>query len=433
MSANSTLAADLSRIRHDPEKGSICVHLKEDARCPYPALLGRLSGPALAMLDWSEQKNEANTGTVFCGDYSNKWLDAGDYFVEILVIYCEDFGIGAIERVNSEKTWLEAGFAKRCVEDAPHNRITRKQGSKISITVSTEGKGSYRLGRWVRREGLPNRPLFTRMQPLECVDPENGYRTLHHPPKWCKPLINRDKPGGKHLWRFKEGKEIVGLPEYKFQWRMNITEAELVERLRKRLHSASMPFPKICAVGDSHSRMMFDRSLPQLNLTGLFHFVQSYWIVPRKIRAKIRKTQCDRIFIQIGQWPPSWYTQGKPFSFDKYYKKMKAHVENTLAELENKTEARIYLPTIDQGPLMGLINDCKDWRTPTVLNGYSMVNQMIERDLNTTKVKYMDINFIISTHWDGGLDWGHLLEDVRYRKTIYMTALILGELEGLGD
>mmetsp|Transcript_34301 Transcript_34301/g.83231 ORF Transcript_34301/g.83231 Transcript_34301/m.83231 type:complete len:627 (-) Transcript_34301:279-2159(-) len=429
--ANSTIVADLSKIWHDPEKGSVCVQLKENARCPHPALLGRLSGPALAILDWNEQKTEEHTGTVLCGDYSNKWLDAAEYFVEIIVLYCEDFGVGAMERVNNETIWMGAGFKKKCIEDAMYNRITAKEGSKINITSSTEGKGTYRLGRWVRRAGIPLRPLFTRYQPVGCTDPKKGYKVLQPLPEWCEPFTRRDKPDtGKYLWRSKKGATTVGLPEYEFQWRMTITEVELIERLRKRLRDKSKRLPKICAIGDSHSRMMEERSLPQLNLTGIFDFIQSYWVAPRKIGPKVVTAQCEKIFVQIGQWAPSWYTKGQPFSFAKYHKKMKQHVENALKVLENKTDAKIYLPTIDQGPLMGRVNACNDWRTPTVLDGYSRVLQIIERDLavNTSKVEYIDTNFIISTHWDGHPDWAHLLEDVRYRKTIYIVALILGEL-----
>ena len=290
-----------------------------------------------------------------------------------------------------------------------HNRITAKEGSVITITLPTEGKGNYRLGRWVRRVGIPSRPLFTRYQPVGCTDPRKQYKGLEPLPEWCEALVRRDKPNtGKYLWRSKKGaEEVFGLPEYEFQWRMNIMEEELVERLNKRLHDASKRLPKICGIGDSHSRMMEERSLPQLNLTGIFDFLQSYWVAPRNIAGKVRKAKCDKIFVQIGQWAPSWYTKGKPFSFEKYHKKMKLFMENALKVLENNTNAKIYLPTIDQGPLMARVNACNDWRTPTVQDAYSKVLQIIQRDLAATtgKVEYIDTNFIIYTHWDGHLDW----------------------------
>jgi len=429
---SSTISSDVSKIVHDQDEGSICVHLKAGARCPHPALIGRLSGPALAILDWKERHNEVGTGTVLCGDYSNKWLDAGDYFVEILVLYCEDFGVGVLERVGNETAWKEKGFASKCVEDALNNRITGKEGSKITIPASIDGKGNYRLGRWVRRAGLPVRPLYTRFQPKECANPKKAFRPLDPLPEWCKPLTNRDQPdGGHHLWNFKEGDEVFGLPEYEFQWRMEISEDELIERLRKRLHDKSMPLPKICAVGDSHSRHMWDRSLPQLNLQGMFEYVLHYSVTREGIASKIANKRCDQVFIQVGQWAPSWYTKGDPVSFANYYSLLKEHVQNVSKVLENNPKGKVYLPTIDQTPLLGRINACNDWRTPTVMDGYSFLNKQIVQALNSSRVEFIDINFIVYPPYDGHPDWIHLLEDVRYRKTIYMTAFILDELEAL--
>ena len=151
--------------------------------------------------------------------------------------------------------------------------------------------------------------------------------------------------------------------------------------------------------------MMEERSLRQLNLTGIFEFIQSYWIAPRAIAHKVVRAKCDKLFVQIGQWAPSWYTRGKPFSFEKYHKQMKGHVGNALKVLENNTDAKIFLPTIDQGPLTARVNACNDWRTPTVQDGYSKVLQVIERELNTSRVEYIDTNFIIYSAYDGHGDW----------------------------
>mmetsp|Transcript_17412 Transcript_17412/g.42676 ORF Transcript_17412/g.42676 Transcript_17412/m.42676 type:complete len:565 (+) Transcript_17412:74-1768(+) len=422
---NSTIATDIIRIWHDPDSRSVCVHLKEDARCPYPALLGRLSGPALAILDWKEMEAKAGTaGTVVCGDYSNKWLDAGEYFVEIIVLYCEDFGVGAIQRINNETAWLGAGLATRCVEDVMSNRITSKTENTLEISSPTEGSGNYRIGRWVRRKGLPLRPLFTRFQPWECFNSPNSSNR-----EMCIEAIYRDVPG-RYLWRDYQGKDIRGLPEYEFQWGLNLTESELLTRLRQRLNDSSTSLPKICAVGDSHSRYMTKHTLPFLNLTGMFTYIRSNWPDPNNIARRLKGENCDKLFVQVGQWPASFYAN-PPFSFGTYYDKVKLHVQNILKTLENNPNGMVYLPTLDQGPLMGRIDNCSDWRTPTMMDGYSFVNQMIEKELNTTRVKYVDINFIIYPLWDGHVDWQHLLDDARYRKTIYMTALMLGELDGL--
>mmetsp|Transcript_17409 Transcript_17409/g.42659 ORF Transcript_17409/g.42659 Transcript_17409/m.42659 type:complete len:472 (+) Transcript_17409:394-1809(+) len=423
---NSTISTDINRVWHDPQSRSVCVHLKEDARCPHPALLGRLSGPALAILDWKEMEAKDTTaGTVLCGDYSKKWLDAGEYFVEIIVLYCEEFGVGAMERMSNETAWLGAESATRCVEDIRNNRITSKSENTIEISSPMEGSGNYRIGRWVRRKGVPLRPLFTRFQPKECINPPNRQAQ-----KLCHTVTNRDRPRGG-FWREYKSMDIYGLPEYEFQWGLNLTESGLITRLQQRLKDTSTYLPKICAVGDSHSRYMTRWSLSALNLTGMFQNVGSNWPDPNNIESKLEGMHCERLFVQVGQWPASFQTRGHPFSFGKYHDQVKQHVQNILKTLENNPNGMVYLPTLDQGPLMGRIDNCSDWRTPTMMDGYSFVNQMIEKELNTTRVKYVDINFIIYPLWDGHVDWQHLLDDARYRKTIYMTALMLGELDGL--
>ncbi|CAJ1962048.1 unnamed protein product [Cylindrotheca closterium] len=429
---NSTVDTDIVRIWHDPYSGSVCIHLKEDARCPHPALLGRLSGPALAILDWKELEIDgAVAGTMLCGSYSNKWLDAGEYFLEIIVLYCEDFGVGTIGRIHDNNITAWFNTTLRCnVEDPMNNRITSKTNSTILITSPTSGTGNYRIGRWVRRKGLPLRPLFTRSQPKPCF----GKRLSAELQEQCSAFTGRDIPS-KGLWRDYQGEDIRGLPEYEFQWGLNITTtgdgAELIDRLRQRMHENST-FPKMCAVGDSHSKRMVRDTLPVANLTGMFRYIGSNWPQPGQIEAKLSGSGCEKLFVQIGQWPASIHTGGNPFKFGKYHDQVKEHVQNILKTIENNTDGMIYLPTLDHSPLNGRITRCTDWRTPPTMDGYSFVNQLIEHELkNTSKVKYIDTSFIIYTHWDGPQDWQHLAEDVRYEKTLFMAALLLGELDGL--
>ena len=52
---NSTVAKDISLIWHNQRDNTICLRWRSGARCPYPSLIGRLSGPALAILEWQQQ------------------------------------------------------------------------------------------------------------------------------------------------------------------------------------------------------------------------------------------------------------------------------------------------------------------------------------------------------------------------------------------
>lgn len=424
MDKNSTIASDIGKIWHDPDSMTICVSLKQTARCPHPALLGRLSGPALAILEWKEVRlfpivDSDDIGTVLCGGYGHYWLDPGDYFVEIIILHCKDFGVSALQRTNNLTAWMEANHKYDCVEDANHNRITSKEGkSVIHIPTLTRGRDKYRQGRWIRNPQFTSKPLVTRYQPVECFREKPAEGSSME--LYCDSITERDTEGRK------DGREVTGLYEYEFQWNMNVSEQTIVERLRHRLHSNDSRLPNVCALGDSHSLYMKGITLPLLNLTGLFSYVRSVWFSPKKITKIISEFNCDIFFVQVGQWPASHKSGGYPFSFRKYHDKLKQMLEKIL---EYNPKAIIYLPTIDQTPLMSCVNECIDWRTPTLLDGYSYVNQMVVKELNMDQVKYMDTNFIINTHWDGGTDWQHLMEIVRSRKTIYASAIMLGETQ----
>lgn len=203
-----------------------------------------------------------------------------------------------------------------------------------------------------------------------------------------------------------------------------MSEEKLVEKLRQRLRDKNTP--RICSVGDSHSHYISKFTLPLLNLTELVpqHIATSFPNPDKIIELLSEFEKCDVYFTHVAQWPASWYAGKSPFSFGKYYEKVKQHVENILKFNPNAT---VYLPTAEQCPLMWKINQCKDWRAPTLMDGYSHVLQMIEKDLNTPQVKYIDTNFIIYTHWDGAPDWQHLPEVVRTRKAIYLLSVLLGE------
>lgn len=98
---------------------------------------------------------------------------------------------------------------------------------------------------------------------------------------------------------------------------------------------------------------------------------------------------CTTFIIAAGQWPSSkqaWDNKnyGKPFSFQKFYKGLSAIVQDPkIFDIDPKIN--IYLRTIHLNPLGDLISDCgveqrpKDWRSPTVIDGYNLlVKEIVE-------------------------------------------------------
>ncbi|CAJ1937850.1 unnamed protein product [Cylindrotheca closterium] len=419
----STLANDISRIWHEPIENRVCVEMMENATCPHPALWGRLSGPALAILDWTTEKNQNSTANVLCGSYNDSWLDAGDYYVEIVVLYCDDFGVKTMNKKKNITDWFHEDLRPKCVENAQYNRITSIHQSYITVVASTTGAGNSRIGRWVKRPGSRSQPLFTRYQPVGCVEASGtGYKPQNPLPKWCNMFVNRDEIHATT-------ERVGGLPQYDFQWGMNTTDSELTTRIQHVFRNESSRLPFFCAIGDSHSRFVVMRSVKQLEVRGLMTFIRHQWPNASAIGPKMLQKNCGVVIIQIGQWPASISSGGYPFSFARYYNEMKLHVQAVLDAVKDIPHAKVYLPSVDLGPLMGAINLCRDWRTPTVLGAYSFVLQLIASELNNPKLEYIDTRFIIETHWDGGPDWLHLQEEVRLRKTMYILAIAMAEIE----
>lgn len=298
-------------------------------------------------------------------------------------------------------SWFNQSLVPKCVETAEFNRITGIQ-SRIRIPRSQRGVGDFRLGRWVKRRKLKSRPLFTRYQPAGCVEPsrKGGYIPINPVPEWCSLVTDRD------IANFSTG-TFVGLPEYEFHWGEKRKESEVVASLHDVYYnqSWSATHKKICVVGDSHSRFVVTRSAKALGVRGIMVYVKQQWPDPFSIQSKLLERHCESVLIQIGQWQASWIAGSDPFSFGRYYTQMRVLVDTILKVLEygNVTNPKIYLPTHDLSPLMGAVNACKDWRTPTVMSTYSYILQLIASEFEN--VEFIDTNFIIQTHWDGNPDW----------------------------
>lgn len=108
-----------------------------------------------------------------------------------------------------------------------------------------------------------------------------------------------------------------------------------------------------------------------------------------RIKQAYQLFNCTTFIIAAGQWPSSkqaWDNEkyGKPFSFQKFYKGLSAIVQNPkIFDIDPKIN--IYLRTIHLNPLGDLISDCgvekrpKDWRSPTVIDGYNLlVKEIVE-------------------------------------------------------
>ena len=114
---NSTIASGIRDIWHIPSEQTICIETQTNASCPRPAFIGRLAGQSIAMLDWKKQNDERFGLSMRCGSYHDRWLSSGTYFLDIIVLFCEDFGVNSLSKAKNESDWLSFDFKNTCMED----------------------------------------------------------------------------------------------------------------------------------------------------------------------------------------------------------------------------------------------------------------------------------------------------------------------------
>ncbi|KAL3926659.1 MAG: hypothetical protein SGBAC_013386 [Bacillariaceae sp.] len=405
---NSTLASEIKALWNFPSKQTICIELENNARCPNPAFLGRLSGPSLAMLDWSREKDQMNGEWLHCGSYEDQWLSAGTYFVEVIILFCKDFGINS-QRINvNESAWLSFDFKDRCMEDPNHNRIT---GSDSYIVMEAEQKTASRptpKGRWV----LPTTPdsysgpLYHRYQPRGCL-------------RYPNQKICENPTDGTALW------------SHYFEW-----EGKVGERWRKKLTIArdSQNFPKVCFFGFSHSREL-ESAFERLGLGKHAAHVKAKY--PEDITAALLNHSytvrgCTALVIAVAQWPGSRF-QGFPYLFDRFYSGMK-QIVGTATELfaNKKDDVKVYMRSIHEIPISDRTGSCpmSDWRSPVVMHGYNhLVKKAVQEiqqqnEVGNKIIRFLDTSFITSPMWDSAPDWGHFPLNVTDEEALFMASVV---------
>ena len=87
-------------------------------------------------------------------------------------------------------------------------------------------------------------------------------------------------------------------------------------------------------------------------------------------------------------------------------------------------KAPIYARSINYNPMKDMIVSCppKDWRNPTVIDGYNAILRSICNDLN---IPFLDANFIIGPIWDSSPDWCHLSDKGNQAEALFIASSIL--------
>lgn len=424
----ATIANDTISIEHVPEESAIIVALNPDGRCTKPYLRGRLSGPALVLLEWSFSSLDSITTRTskMVGKYQVPI--SGTYFLEIIIITCQDFSHD-----------LDFDFQTTCVEDVRKHRLTE---SNTKLHIPRNNDKTTMPGFWLHRQPqggeYDHKSMHTRFQPRGCMrvgDPT--HEDFAHPPAHCSEptSLDRFEPYATFEYNLQEEGRSKWVHLYP-----STVDSNTKELLQANQHT------KICLVGASHSRTLKASMVQYHNITMARNNIEIEWInvkhpynVNNKTIATLIVAKCDKIILGVGQWPAS-FSGNNPTLFQAY----KIQFRNMLSRLQFflGEDVAIFARTIHYNPLSAMISGyCppKDWRSPPVIDGYNSIIRQACHDVSAESststgkrlpsIQFVDTNFIVAPFWDASVDWGHVCQKASHVEAWYLLAISLGLID----
>jgi hypothetical protein len=377
MNPESAIASDVLGGWHNPKEGSIIIDFNRTGRCPRPVLRGRLSGPALVMVEW---KYLDDSTTTVQGNYQVPF--SGTYYLEIIVLLCHGW-----KRTTD--------FQGICLEDPVHHRVTELN---TSIQVSRAQKGAHEMY-WVPNPRISNatstaiQPLYTRFQPQGCKSgPER-------------------QPSEDQLERCHGSIDLSRFTPYSLQW-------DTDELKQKIVNTTS----KICLIGASHSGVMMNYLNKIVKRRVTVANSNFPYDVTRKVVEDLKRKGCQKIVIGVGQWSAGW-PEDEPTLFPAYETQMSTLLEN----IQDIGGITIFLRSIHYNAIGDKIGGCPpaDWRSPPVIDGY---NRILKRVSKNFGVEFIDTNAIIGPVWDSAPDWCHYRNEAGEKDALYIAGRVLGLL-----
>jgi hypothetical protein len=384
---NDTYIRDsIERILHYPQRASIQIQLFPNCSCCNPYLIGRLSGPHLAMIKWQTPRPDG----ILTGTYDVP--KEGRYFVEILGMICQSFK-------------LEDTYDETCLEEPDTGRLTA-ESAYIDVVKTKELAGYWEWSN--HNDSLPLSPLQTRYQPQKCrFEPDISSARCTKPTS-----LDRFEP-------------------YRFIWKN-----KYAEQILRNHHFFAKHHQHLCLIGRSHSREMrgeFIAWLDHFNITNV-NVTQIELTYPSSVKDKqmdslVIGLNCTRSLVALGQWAASrrWNQPHlPPISFKKFRKDMIAVVKRfQLRSLQ------LYLRNIHYNPLGDLKLTCPpgDWRSPPVIDMYNTILQNISASMG---VPYIDGTSVLSPFWDSAKDYNHYRNDGATQEALHILSHLLSGADAGG-
>jgi len=392
---------DLRSIVHIPEEARVRVKLNVNATCPQPYLMGRLSGPALVKIGpW---KHKSPSGVL---EASYDAPVRGTYFIEIVILYCHD---AFYDITNNHSDWqndpsMNMDYSTTCAVDPNRFAMTSKNAS-IKVDTLRSWQTSKFGGYWWNV--AQNQSTFSSYQKV----------STRWQPTGCRK--SKDPICTKHT-------EVARFQPYEFRLTFNKDRESNAGAYDDKKRDTL-----ICPMGASHSRFLHENSVAMGMVESAINVSMAYYragarypwdFSSERVSKYIHKLNCDYLVVATGQWPAS-YGLERPLRMGEYYKHIRAMFQN-LIDTNITLKAPIYARSINYNPMKDMIVSCppKDWRNPTVIDGYNAILRSICNDLN---IPFLDANFIIGPIWDSSPDWCHLSDKGNQAEALFIASSIL--------
>ena len=446
--ASIYVQSDISKIVHKPADSRIEILLqpKSTRRCQNPVFKGRISGWSLSTIDFKTSHNKHDDSNVVVGTYDRSQMPmSGKYFVEIIVVLCENYGID-FRTVN---------LKNQCLEDTKmgNHRITEGNGfASIDVVVVDDRSLSQpkdSRGQWLHRSFLAKEkeerdarahrystesynvggdiptpePLFTRYQPEECMISERNFK-LSKNTEFCQNLVDR-KRFDAYTFRWNEGpdeilnKDVLKLPVKK--------DGNGRSKSKSKQHHIH-----VCFVGASHSRVLknkcqslLDRSRKRADRKGESpldvecSFMEVLFppdLTDDWVLSNLGGKRCTHAVVGLFQWPFSFAQNQQNWTFSDWKAEMTtvSKILETAARSNDIPLQRVLLRSAHPNGFKWQISSCPpgDMRSPPNARLASRILQEIvegfSRDANNSPIiSFIDTSFVTDPVWDSPEDWSH--------------------------
>lgn len=363
------LSSDIVTIKHDTASRLLDIVYHPERRCSNPSLILRLSGPSLYKLDYVEMVTDTQRYQY------PPMLDPGTYFLEAVVIFCQEYDADRLETQCLESFHFE------------HNLITLP----YNFTVDG-GVASTPRARWTRHRGSPVL-LPTRHQRF----PSEPHPGLSCAERYANRYCASELAELVHHLSYKWTGGPDWLPAAEIVKTKHTTPANTSDQSEQAIY--------VCFVGDSHARLMTQY------LEHMLRIRKVSWVKTRTIQAPfpimvnmsaIDSAPCSVAVLSFAIWPLA----RSPFPHTaKVHREQIGQLLDLL--LEHNGPTRYFFRSENVNGLGEFSDNCPEGRDRRSPPAFDALNRATREVCAQRQVPFIDLDPIIYPIWDSGLDYCH--------------------------